>query len=116
MAGTTSGKLTRSLYVGTTTSRRSATSLTASQKGTSERQNQYAHPGGRSYDGGHSHDLGPVSQRHSVLAAPSERHGHKRVVCPEHGNGGAIDLRLPGGMIRTTHRQERGAAGTNPDG
>src|SRR4051812_48218766 len=116
MAGTTRGKLILSLYVGTTTSRRSATSPTAYQDGTGERQNKHAHPGCRRHDGGQTHDLRPVSHQDAVIATAGERHRHQRVVYPEDRDRGAIDLGLPGRVIGTTHSQQRRPAGPNPNG
>src|SRR6185436_13112766 len=72
MAGTTSGRLGRSLYVGTTTSSRSATSRTKREGRAAGSRQEHDDPGCRRDGGSEIDDLRAIPQDHPMLTASAQ--------------------------------------------
>src|SRR5688572_17470335 len=116
IAGTTSGRLTRSLYVGTTTRNCSATSTADVQDGGHHGEKNHGCPGDQADCGGKPDDRGLIPENYAVLAAPGQRHTHEGMVDADDLSGDAVDFRGPGLMIAPADVQECRAAGAGPDG
>src|SRR4051812_22958796 len=106
MAGTTSGRLARSLYVGTTTSSRSATLRTASEGRAGGSGHEHDDPGCGGDRGRQVDDLWTVAQDQAMLTASAQGHGHQRMVGPNDWRGSPVELGDPRWVVSAADRKQ----------